>query len=255
MTTLGARALADGTVSVLQERARAGPRERHHPDDRWRPPSCTGGGGIGLLAFGTATTAANDAHVDNFGGGSVAGYAPNLYEVGPGLSGPNQFPAVQYDEGNPPHPVQDALDAAAASAGNDLIVVYPGLATPSNPRLNPRGAYYENLIVHSPVKLQGVGPGSADGSVQGSVIDGSAFGGDTVLADTGGPHIDALTRVGNQTVYEGPVVSVFAATTSQYGSAFRAGIDGFDVRGGDQTNFPGTSTRSAAGRPGCRPMR
>ncbi len=243
---LGARAFADGTVRVFKNGAQIGAPVAIPTTGA--TAFVTGGGRIAVRFAGT--TAANDARFDNFGGGTIGNsrYEPNLYEVGPGLSGPNQFPAVQYDEGNPPHPVQDALDAAAASPGDDLIVVYPGLATPSNPRLNPRGAYYENLIVHSPVKLQGVGPGSADGSVQGSVIDGSAFGGDTALADNWRTAIDALTRVGNQTVYEGPVVSVFAATTSQYGSAFRAGIDGFDVRGGDQSNFP-TNINQIGGGP------
>ena len=197
----------------------------------------------------------NDARVDNFGGGNVAGYTPNLYEVGPGLNGPNQFPAVQYDEGNPPHPVQDALDAAAASPGDDLIVVYPGLATPSNPRLNPRGAYYENLIVHSPVKLQGVGPGSADGSVHGSVLDGVAFGGDTVVADNWRTAIDALTRVGNQDVYEGPVVSVFATTrASTAPPSGPASTASTSVAATSPTSRP-TSTRSAAARRVSRPTR
>ncbi|MHB8891129.1 MAG: hypothetical protein ACYC65_03700 [Candidatus Limnocylindrales bacterium] len=234
---LGARALPDGTVIAYRNGTEVG-RIAIPTSGAGAWPNGTGGGRLGIRFQGTQNNAANDARIDNFGGGSVSSYVPNLYEVGPGLGGPNQFPAVQYDEGNPPHPVQDALDAAAASPGNDLVVVYPGLATPSNPRLNPRGAYYENLIVASPVKLQGVGPGSADGSVQGSIIDGSAFGGDTVVADTWRTAIDALTRVGNQAVYEGPVVSVFARTAGQYGSAFRAGIDGFDVRGGDQSNFP-----------------
>ena len=34
-----------------------------------------------------------------------------------------------------------------------------GMPDPTNPRYNGRGAYYENLIMHSPVKLQGVGAG------------------------------------------------------------------------------------------------
>ena len=40
-----------------------------------------------------------------------------------------------------------------------LVVVYPNNPS-ANPRQNPRGAYYENLIISKPVKLQGVGPGS-----------------------------------------------------------------------------------------------
>ena len=77
--------------------------------------------------------------------------------------------------------IQAALDAAYASTGDDLVVVYPGQPDLANPRNNPRGAYYENLIMASPVKLQGVGPGGFQGNtfVPGSIIDASAFGGDT----------------------------------------------------------------------------
>ena len=63
-------------------------------------------------------------------------------------------------------------------------MVYPG--TPQGDRINPRGAYYENLIIDVPLKLQGVGPGGIypnGDAVTGSIVDGSAFGGDTALAD------------------------------------------------------------------------
>ena len=62
-----------------------------------------------------------------------------------------------------------------------LVVVYPN--TPAvGSRQNPRGAYYENLIITSRVKLQGVGPGSPDGSIRGSILDGSAYAGDSPVA-------------------------------------------------------------------------
>ena len=82
------------------------------------------------------------------------------------------------------------------------MVVYPGAATPSNPRLNPRGAYYENLIMASPVKLQGVGPGGFQGDtfVRGSIIDGGAFAGDTQLATDWYTKLGGLTWDGNQDV-------------------------------------------------------
>ena len=73
------------------------------------------------------------------------------------------------------HAIQNALDDAAASNGNDLVVVYPGTATAAN----PRGAYYENLVVTRPVKLQGVGAGRIPGPnnnspyIQGTVVDGA----------------------------------------------------------------------------------
>ena len=71
-----------------------------------------------------------------------------------------------------------------------LVVVYPNNPG-ANPRQNPRGAYYENLIITKPVKLQGVGPGSPDGSVRGSIIDGGAFAGDSPVAT------DWYTRIGS----------------------------------------------------------
>ena len=97
------------------------------------------------------------------------GYTPTVREVGPGRTYAT---------------IQAALDVAFDATVNDLVVVYPGTPDLNNPRGNPRGAYYENLIMASPVKLQGVGPGGFQGStfVPGSIIDASAFGGDTALA-------------------------------------------------------------------------
>lgn len=58
-----------------------------------------------------------------------------------------------------------------------LVVVYPKWDTTGtyNLAFSPLGSYYENVIIHSPLKLQGVGPGGIynDGAtVQGSVLDG-----------------------------------------------------------------------------------
>ena len=77
------------------------------------------------------------------------GYNPTVREVGPGKTYAT---------------IQAALDAAFTSNLNDLVVVYPGTPDLANPRNNPRGAYYENLIIASPVKLQGVGPGGFQGN-------------------------------------------------------------------------------------------
>ena len=146
-------------------------------------------------------------------GGNSSAYHPHIVAVGPGAhSGTVNGVTVEYavdpyqldGSGNQVHPyaIQDALDYAAAHwrtywttpvAGhlpsknpNDaknqwLVVVYPkwDAANPSNP-LNltafvPLGTYFENVIIHSPLALQGVGPGGvySDGSVvQGSLIDG-----------------------------------------------------------------------------------
>jgi hypothetical protein len=157
-----------------------------------------------------------------------AGYSPNVITVGPGINTLAN-----------PHAIQNALDSAANNS-QTLVVVYPGVAD-ANPRINPRGAYYENLIIHSPVKLQGVGPGGvrSDGTtIAGTIIDGSAFAGDTQQATDWRTTIANLTWVGTQTVYEGAVISVYPRTNNQFGSTFRASIDGLDLRGGDQQGFP-----------------
>ncbi len=162
------------------------------------------------------------------------GYDPTVREVG---------------AGRPYATIQAALDASLTNNSDDLVVVYPGTPTPGNPRLNPRGAYYENLIMASPVKLQGVGPGGFQGTkfVPGSIIDGSSFAGDTQLATDWYTKIGAMAWDGNQTVSDGEVIYVLASqnpTTAigrarQFTSAYRAAIDGFDIRGGDQQGFPG----------------
>jgi len=51
--------------------------------------------------------------------------------------------------------VQAALDAAAAANDVELVAVWPHAAGQDN----PYGAYYENVVIHSSVQLQGVGPG------------------------------------------------------------------------------------------------
>ncbi|MCB0113328.1 MAG: hypothetical protein KDD84_04550, partial [Caldilineaceae bacterium] len=172
-------------------------------------------------------------------------YNPTVYEVGPGRT----YAAIQ-----------DAIDAAEAQNGADLVVVYPGQPDLSNPRVNPRGAYYENLIVASPIKLQGVGPGGFQGTtyVPGSVIDGGAFGGDTALADAWRARIQDLTWSGNDNVYEGSTIYLLASenATNQPGAArqftagYQAAIDGFNIRGGDQQGFPNNINQIGGGATG-----
>ncbi|MGA9346598.1 MAG: SdrD B-like domain-containing protein [Nocardioidaceae bacterium] len=157
-------------------------------------------------------------------------YTPTVLEVGPGK---------MYDT------IQAALDVAFASPLNDLVVVYPNTADAGN----PRGAYYENLIMASPVKLQGVGPGGFQGSqfVPGSIIDASAFGGDNQIVTDWYTKVGGMTWDGNQAVSDGEAIYVLAsanATTAsgqarQFTSGYKAGIDGFDLRGGIQQGFPG----------------
>lgn len=185
-----------------------------------------------VTAAGTSTVNGLTFHVLG------TGYNPNVYEVGPGrtFAPVNSLPAVA------DHAIQDALDAAAASNGRDLVVVYPGIPTPNDPRQNPRGAYYENPIIHESVKLQGVGPGSPDGSVPGSIIDGSAAAGDSPVFDDWLTKIDSLNWAGNQTINDGSIISIYAEANdfplNVTGARRVASIDGFDLRGGNQQGFP-----------------
>ena len=231
---LGARALSDGTIIVYKGTAELG-RVTVPATGSWM-------GRIGVRFAGTGTSNAAEARIDDFGGGNVtfaAGvYHPNVYEVGPGMP----FAPANTLPDTADHAIQRALDAAAASPGNDLVVVYPGVATADNPRMNPRGAYYENLIVNAPVKLQGVGPGGFQGNtfVPGSIIDGGAFGGDSPVATDWYTTLGGITWDGNQDVYDGAVITLFAHATgtTAFGSSYKAAIDGFDLRGGDQLGFP-----------------
>ncbi len=183
-------------------------------------------------------------------GGAASLYAPNVYEVGPGVSTTRYRPANTLP-GSANHAIQNALDDAAASPGDDLVVVYPGVT--STDRINPRGAYYENLIIAKGVKLQGVGSGSPDGSVRGSIIDGGAFGGDSpVAADWRSRVADPVNWDGNQTVYDGAVISIYTHQ-GDFKSDFKASIDGFDLRGANQEGFPNNINPiggGATGQPG-----
>jgi hypothetical protein len=238
--TFGASTLQDGSVNVYKNGVLIGSTNLTGGPTPWPTALAQGGGQIGLRFAGTTNT--NFTRVDNFGGGDIAGdpgYMPNLYEVGPGY---------------PYATIQSAIDTAASSAGDDLVVVYPGQPDFSNPRLNPRGAYYENLIVTTPIKLQGVGPGGFQGStfVPGSIIDGSAFGGDTALADAWRTQVDGLTWDGNQNVNEGQVIYILTHDGT-FTAGFKASIDGFDIRGGDQQGFPNNINQIGGGQNGQPP--
>jgi hypothetical protein len=207
-------------------------------------------------AGGTNTVSALTFHVLSPGGGGGA-YNPTVFEVGVGKAYDPADPARNTGDpangiGPYEHALQDALNDAAGVA-KALVVVYPGPVDLSNPRYNGRGAYYENVVMHSPVKLQGVGPGGVypDGTpVQGSILDGIGFGGDTNLSLAWEELVLSLTRAGNQDVSGGQVVYVVPETDTQFGSVFNAAIDGFDIRGGDQQGTPGNLNAIFGGFPG-----
>ncbi|MFN0282859.1 MAG: SdrD B-like domain-containing protein [Kineosporiaceae bacterium] len=263
--TLGARALADGTVNVYKNGTLIG-----STNVSAFFTATTGRIGVRVSGSGlTSFNAPNDVRLDNFGGGNVAvlggGYSPNVYEVGPtaGVARYNPTNAASRSAAGVTHAIQNALDDAAASAGDDLVVVYPGTPDLANPRNNPRGAYYENLVVSSPVKLQGVGPGGFQGTtfVPGSIIDAGAFGGDTALATDWVTKVGGLTWDGNQAVNDGEAIYVLASQNApaaagaarQFTSGFKAGIDGLDIRGGDQQGFPGNINDLTGGPTGLPP--
>jgi len=157
-----------------------------------------------------------------------AGYSPNVHEVGPGRA----FATIQAAL----NAAKAERDASPASPPDELVVVYP-----DTPALwNPGGIYYENIVINSAVKLQGIGPGGVrpDSTFAlGSVIDGGGIVGDTAAAQDWRTLVGSLTWSGNQTVYEGAVVYVLAQD-SDFGSAYKPAIDGFSIQGGDQQGFP-----------------
>ncbi|MEZ4866169.1 MAG: choice-of-anchor D domain-containing protein [Caldilineaceae bacterium] len=245
---LGARALADGTILAYKNGIQLAPSTA----------SALGSstGRIGVRFRGAGTTAASEARFDDFGGGTLtaASYLPTVYEVGPGLTGQNRFNAT-----NNPHAIQQAIDAALGNQADDLVVVYPNQPDLNNPRANPRGAYYENLIITGPVKLQGVGPGGFQGNnfVPGSIIDGGAFGGDTTLADDWRAKIATLVDAdgvplwqGNPNINDGETIYLLALSQTAYGATYKASIDGFDLRGGDQQGFPNNINQIGGGPTG-----
>ncbi len=216
--------------------------------------------------LGNVTTNGLSIHVLGQGGGRD--YRPGLYEVNAPAAPAFALPAGvtrQTFASNPvfdplDNPVQTALDAAAARPTNRdraLVIVYPN---PVISLFNPTQAYFTNLIIHSSVKLQGVGPGGTytDGNgnqtiVPGSVINGNGFGGDTVIANAWRTQVAGLTWDGDQQVYEGAVMTVLVENnelSNNAGNLYRAAIDGFTIEGGDQLGFPGNINQIGGGNNG-----
>ena len=188
-------------------------------------------------------------HVVSTGGGGGT-YNPTVLEVGPGLTGTNRYNSTDPNPTLAAHAIQRALDAAATRS-RALVVVYPN--APS--QFNPYGSYYENLVIKSPVKLQGVGPGGvrADGTLEpGTVVDGLGYGTDgtreaawqaeinAMFTNGGGiigPNAQLQTDVDTVTVPEGAVILAVARSASQYSSGFKAAIDGLAIQNGDVMDF------------------
>jgi hypothetical protein len=151
------------------------------------------------------------------------GYNPRLLQVNPPTPGP---------AGTNFTTVQAALEAAAGGNGQQLVVVWPG----PQGQDNPQGAYFENIVVHSQVRLQGVGPGGfrPDGSyVRGSVLNGLGFNPDNPSGAAWFALIGGLQYQGPVNVPDSAVVTVLAPPSGNNGSA----INGFTITGGAQADF------------------
>ncbi len=187
--------------------------------------------------------------------------------------------------------IQRAVEAARQSQnGNNprakMVVIYPNTASNYAPH-NAFGAYFENVILHSKIRLQGVGPGGARSNidiVDGSAIDASTFWAATQVVPPGGNQDtsdgsysddwrtfaatfnNALgdpeapqTRAGTgpAELPEGEGILAIAESQGQWGgnsapsAAFRPGVDGLLLTGGDQQGNPGNinTVPGAAGNP------
>ncbi|MBU1750553.1 MAG: IPT/TIG domain-containing protein [Chloroflexi bacterium] len=174
------------------------------------------------------------------------GYNPTLFEVSP---------TGAYTT------IQSAVDAAAL-VPESLVVVYPGAPVAFT---NPMGYYYENPILYSPVKLQGVGPGGIYTTatdavyVPGALIDGRSVGGDspytdiwrTLLGDIwlnrGGWSGSPTDGDGNPIIAEGATLMVLA-NNGEFTAGYPTTIDGFTIQGGDQQGFPNNINQTGGGR-------
>ncbi len=156
--------------------------------------------------------------------------------------------------------IQAWINKAATNPGAQGSVLLVPPRPPSNN--NPFGAYYENLIIGKKIKLQGFGPGGVypDGSrVDGSILSGKAWSPDTVNADladanglfytTGEEWFNTLgsqTNVNAANIAAGAVITVVGRNNT-FGNVnanvntdnLHAAIDGFQIREGQQKDFPG----------------
>ena len=155
--------------------------------------------------------------------------------------------------------IQRAIEAAHGANGNaaKLIVIYPNTA-PNYASHNAFAAYFENLVLHGKVKLQGVGPGGL--GVNGTTIDAALFWAATQIVPAGanqqtadGNYSDewrtfaaGINKVSTTDIPEGQAVLALAESQNQYGgnnapvatNLFRPGVDAMTLTGGDQQGFP-----------------
>jgi hypothetical protein len=159
-------------------------------------------------------------------------YNPTVYNVGP-----NRTYAT----------IQDAIDAAELALATDplpLVVVYPGTPTSNvgTPQgVTPRGEYAENLVLHTGIKVQGVGPGgtAADGSwVPGTIVTGEAFAEGSATGIAWGTTVLNAPYAGPTVVPDAATITVLAPRTHHTGDATPS-IDGMRITGGHEQDQPG----------------
>ena len=193
-------------------------------------------------------------HVTDTGPGAV--YNPRIFVVD-GTTAPGRYPTIQAA-------LNVADTTAGRSQGTPLVVVYPNQAT-TLAFANPHRAYFENLLVHGRVKLQGVGAGGFRGAtfVPGSEINGFGFSPD---AATGTAWYDLLAtftdHAGIPEVADAATVTVVPPAAgdgafSNTNARARSGIDGFSITGGVQQNTPlngaiNGNVTTPVGAPGAR---
>jgi uncharacterized repeat protein (TIGR01451 family) len=183
--------------------------------------------------------------------------------------------------------IQRAIEAAHGTGNNagtsrKMVVVYPNEAS-NYAAHNAFAAYFENLILHGRVKIQGVGPGGP--GTHGTVIDGSQFWsatqatalgqnaqvsdgnysddwrvfGDSLRAAdfTGFPEGQGVLAVADPSIRQGAIQTDNNGNTvvlqTQWGAnngtndGFN-GVDGATLTGGDQQGFP-TTVNGSGGQP------
>jgi uncharacterized repeat protein (TIGR01451 family) len=228
-------------------------------------PTTDGTNGVGIRVF-TPQMDAWDTATD-----TPAGFSGNAKPIG------SQTIGAPVSGGRA---IQRAIERARQDAGSGnnarpkLIVIYPNTAPNYAPH-NPFAAYFENVVVHSKIKLQGVGPGGAittTNIIPGSNIDASQFWSATQVVPPGanqdtsdGSYSDdwrtfaaGLTRqgAGPADLPEGEGVLAIAESQNQYVPGnqspslnFRAGVDGLLLTGGDQQGNPGNVNTLPGGIP------
>lgn len=154
---------------------------------------------------------------------------------------------------SPGQSIQDALNAAANNTGNQryLVVVFPGPTY----TYNPTGIYFENLVLYSPVKLQGVGPGGVytnSATVLGTVLDGVGFTNDNPASEDWRVLVEGIPHGGTANVAEGEVIYVLPSANEPFNANanYPAAIDGLTIQGGDQMGFPNNINFVGGGQAG-----